>query len=263
MDLGLKDKVALVAAASKGLGKATALELAREGANVAICARTEVTLQAAAGEIERANGSEVLAVVANVSKADDIERLVQTTVDHFGRLDILVTNAGGPPAGYFLDLDDEAWFAAIELTLMSTVRLCRAAVPHMRQNGWGRIVNITSVSVKQPIDNLLLSNALRAGVVGLAKTLSNQFAGDGITVNSVCPGWTLTDRVAELNAARAREQGVPVEKVERQVTANIPMGRMGRPEELAALIAFLASERAGYITGTAIQVDGGYVKGLL
>jgi len=262
MDLGLKDKVALVAAASKGLGKAAALELAREGARLAICARGEGALRATAAEIEQATGGQVLALVADVSLPDDAARLVQTTVDRLGRLDVLVTNAGGPPAGYFLDLDDDAWQAAFELTLLSTVRLCRAAIPHMRQNGWGRIINITSVSVKQPIDNLLLSNALRAGVVGLAKTLSGQFAGDGITVNSVCPGWTLTDRVAELNAARARELGIPAQEIEQQVTANIPMRRMGQPEELAALIAFLASERAGYITGAAIQVDGGYVKGL-
>jgi len=262
VDLGIKDRVALVAAASKGLGKATALELAREGARVAICARTEGPLQATAAEIERATEGKVLAVVADVSEPGDVERLVQTTAAHYGRLDILVTNAGGPPAGYLLELNDDTWQAAFELTLMSTVRLCRAAVPHMRQHGWGRIVNITSVSVKQPIDNLLLSNALRAAVVGLAKTLSNQFAGDGITVNSVCPGYTRTDRVAELNAIRARELGVSPAKVERQTTANIPVGRLGRPEELAALIAFLASERAGYITGTAIQVDGGYVKGL-
>jgi 3-oxoacyl-[acyl-carrier protein] reductase len=263
VDLGIKNRVALVTAASKGLGKAAALELASEGANVAICARTKEPLQAAAAGIEKATGSQVLAVVADVSQPDDVERLVQATVDRYGRLDILVTNAGGPPPGYLLDLEDDTWHAAVELTLMSAVRLCRAAIPHMRQQGWGRIVNITSISVKQPIDNLLLSNALRAGVVGLAKTLSNQFAGDGITVNSVCPGYTRTDRVAELNAARARELDIPVEEVERQTTANIPMGRMGRPEELAALIAFLASERAGYITGTAIQVDGGRVKGLL
>ncbi len=262
MDLGLKDKVALVAAASKGLGKAAALELAREGVRLAICARGEGALRATAAEIEQATGGQVLALVADVSLPDDVARLVQTTVDRLGRLDVLVTNAGGPPAGYFLDFDDDVWQAAFELTLLSTVRLCRAAIPHMRQNGWGRIINITSVSVKQPIDNLLLSNALRAGVVGLAKTLSSQFAGEGITVNSVCPGWTLTDRVAELNAARARELGIPAQEIEQQVTANIPMKRMGQPEELAALIAFLASERAGYITGTAIQVDGGYVKGL-
>ena len=262
MDLGLKAKVALVTAASKGLGKAAALELAREGAHVTICARTETTLQATAAEIEETTGSPVLAVVADVSRPDDVIRLVQATVDRFGRLDVLVTNAGGPPAGYFLDLDDDAWHAAFELTLMSAVRLCRAAVPHMRQHGWGRIVLITSVSVKQPFDNLLLSNALRAGVVGLAKTLSNQFASDGITVNCVCPGWTRTERVAELLAVRAKEQNLSPAEVERQITAAIPMGRMGRPEELAALIAFLASERAGYITGTAIQVDGGYVKGL-
>ncbi len=263
MDLGLKDRVALVAAASKGLGKATALELAREGARVAICARTKKSLEAAAADITKSTGGQVLAVVADVSRSDDVERLVQTTADHWGRLDILVTNAGGPPTGYFLDLDDDAWHAAVELTLMSAVRLCRAAVPYMQKNGWGRIVNITSVSVKQPIDNLLLSNALRAGVVGLAKTLSNQFAGDGITVNNVCPGYTRTDRVTELNADRARELGISVQDVERQTTANIPLGRMGWPKELAALIAFLASERAAYITGTTIQVDGGYVKGLL
>ena len=262
MDLGLKDKVALVAAASKGLGKAAALELAREGAQVAICARTENPLRATAAEIRAATGSKVLTVVADVSDPNDVERLVQTTVDHFGRLDILVTNAGGPPTGHFLDLDDNAWHAAVELILMSAVRLCREAVPHMRKHGWGRIVNITSISVKQPIDSLLLSNALRAGVVGLAKTLSNQFASDGITVNSVCPGYTNTARVAELNRARAQELGISPEEVERQVTASIPAGRMGQPRELAALIAFLASERAAYITGTAIQVDGGYIKGL-
>jgi 3-oxoacyl-[acyl-carrier protein] reductase len=263
MDLGLGGKVALVAAASKGLGKAAALELAREGANLTICARTAATLRAAAAEIERVTGREVLAIVTDVSKAGDVDRLVQTVVDRFGRLDILVTNAGGPPAGYFLELSDDAWHTAVELTLMSAVRLCRAAISHMRKNSWGRIINITSVSVKQPIDNLLLSNALRAGVVGLAKTLSNQFASDGITVNNVCPGWTLTDRVAELTTARAREQGLSVKEVRRQVTESIPMGRMGQPQELAALIAFLASERAGYITGTTIPVDGGYVKGLL
>jgi 3-oxoacyl-[acyl-carrier protein] reductase len=262
MDFGLEDRVALVTAASKGLGKAAATELAREGAKVVICARTEGPLRAAAAEIEAATGGKVLAVAADVSRAADVTRIVQKTVAHFGRLDVLVTNAGGPPAGYFMELDDDTWQRAFELTLMSTVRLCREAVPHMQKNGWGRIINITSVSAKQPIDNLLLSNTLRAGIVGLAKTLSAQFAGDGITVNNVCPGWTLTDRVAELLDARAAEEGITPEEAEGQIAADIPMGRMARPEELAALIAFLASERARYITGTSIQVDGGYVKGL-
>ncbi|MFZ5918145.1 MAG: SDR family oxidoreductase [Chloroflexota bacterium] len=262
MDLGLKGKVALVAAASKGLGKAAALALAGEGALVAICGRTANALQAAAAEIEQASGSPVMAVVADVGRADDVERLAEAVAARFGQLDILVTNAGGPPAGHFSSLDDNAWQQAFELTLMSTVRLCRAALPHMQKNGWGRIVNITSVSVKQPIDNLLLSNALRTGVVGLAKTLSAQFAGWGITVNCVCPGWTLTDRVAELLAAQAQARGITPQEAEAQITADIPMARMGRPEELAALIAFLASEQAGYITGAAIQVDGGYVRGL-
>jgi 3-oxoacyl-[acyl-carrier protein] reductase len=192
-----------------------------------------------------------------------IRHLADEALRHYGRIDVLVTNNGGPRAGYFDDLSDEDWQQAHELTLMSAVRLIRAVLPAMRLQQWGRIINITSVSVKQPIDNLLLSNVYRAGVVGLAKTLSQQVAGDGITINNVAPGYTRTDRVLELAESQARAGDKTVEQILAERTAAWPMKRMGEPEELAALVAFLASERASYITGTTIQVDGGYVVGLL
>ncbi len=263
MDLGLKGKVALVAAASKGLGKAVAMELAGEGARVAICARGEDTLRATADEIGARAKSEVLAVAADVTVAEDVEGLVAETLNYFGRIDVLVNNAGGPPAGYFLEFGDEDWQAAFELNLLSTVRLIRAVLPGMKQRRWGRIVNITSVAVKQPVDNLILSNAVRSGVVGLAKTLATQLAAEGITVNNVCPGYTLTDRVRGLAQAQAERDGLAYDEVLARFARDVPMGRLGQPEELAALVAFLASERAGYITGQSIAVDGGYVRGIL
>jgi 3-oxoacyl-[acyl-carrier protein] reductase len=262
MDLGLKNRVAIVAASSRGLGKACALELAREGARVVICARNAAQLSETAEEL-RAGGGEVLPLAADLTDAAQIEHLVEETLRRYQRVDVLVTNNGGPPAGYFDDLDDEAWLAAHQLTLLSAVRLIRAVLPTMRAQRWGRIVNITSVSVKQPVDNLLLSNVYRPGVVGLAKTLSTQLATEGITVNNVAPGYTRTDRVLELARARADNEGSTVEEVVDDTTASFPMKRMGEPEELAALVAFLASERASYITGTTIQVDGGLAKGLL
>ena len=263
MDLGLKDRVALVAASSKGLGKACAQELAREGARVVICARDPEHLVAAADEIASATGAEVLPVEADLTDHAQIRNLVAQTLDLFGRIDVLVTNNGGPPAGYFDNFDDEAWLQAHQLTLMSAVRLIREVLPAMRAQKWGRIVNITSVSVKQPIDNLLLSNVYRPGVVGLAKTLSAQVAADGITINNVAPGYTRTDRVLDLARARAADGEQTVEEVLNGTAADVPLGRMGQPDELAALVAFLASERAGYITGATIQVDGGYVRSLL
>ena len=263
MDLGLKDRVALVAASSRGLGKACALELAREGAEVVICSRDPEHLAAAAGEITSATGAQVLPVEADLTDHAQISNLVTQTMDLFGRIDILVTNNGGPPAGFFDDFEDEAWLEAHQLTLLSAVRLIRAVLPAMRARKWGRIINITSVSVKQPIDNLLLSNVYRPGVIGLAKTLSAQVAADGITVNNVAPGYTRTGRVLELAQARAASGDQTVEAVLADRTANIPMRRMGEPAELAALVAFLASERAAYITGATIQVDGGYVTSLL
>jgi 3-oxoacyl-[acyl-carrier protein] reductase len=262
MDLGLKGRVALVGASSQGLGKACAMELARQGATVVICARHVEQLQAAAREIEGATGAEVLYLQVDLTQPEQIRHLADEVLRHYGRIDVLVTNNGGPPAGYFGDFDDDDFLGAHELTLMSAVRLIRAVLPAMRVQRWGRIVNITSVSVKQPIDNLLLSNIYRAGVVALAKTLSQQVAAEGITINNVAPGYTRTDRVLELAESRAAE-GQSVEEVVRQQAAGYPMKRMGEPEELAALVAFLASERASYITGTTVQVDGGYVQGLL
>jgi 3-oxoacyl-[acyl-carrier protein] reductase len=263
MDLGLRDRVAIVAASSRGLGKACAIELAREGAKTVICSRDCEGLAATAEEIRALTGAEVLPLKADLTDDAQIRHLADETLRRFGRIDILVTNNGGPPAGYFDDFADEAWFRAHQMTLMSAVRLIRTVLPAMRVQQWGRIVNITSVSVKQPLDNLLLSNVYRPGVVGLAKTLSAQVAADGITINNVAPGYTRTDRVLELAQTRAADEGKPVAEVLAETTASYPMHRMGEPEELAALVAFLASERAGYITGTTIQVDGGYAKGLL
>jgi 3-oxoacyl-[acyl-carrier protein] reductase len=263
MDLGLKGRVAVVGASSRGLGKACALELARQGATVVICARHVAELQSAAQEIEAATGAEVLYLEVDLTQPDQIRHLADEVLRRYGHIDVLVTNNGGPPAGYFGDFDDSDFLAAHELTLMCAVRLIRAVLPAMRVQHWGRIINITSVSVKQPIDNLLLSNIYRAGVVGLAKTLSQQVAAEGITINNVAPGYTRTNRVLELAEARAAGQGKSAEEVLAEQAADYPMQRMGEPEELAALVAFLASERASYITGTTVQVDGGYVEGLL
>lgn len=262
MNLGLKGRVALVAAASRGLGKAIAWELAREGADVAICARGKEQLKLTAEEIARDTGARVLAVAADVSVARDVLNLIRAVVEKFGRLGILVNNAGGPPPGPFATFSDEDWRQALELNLLSTVRMSRAAIPHMQAQGWGRIINLTSVSVKQPIPDLVLSNAARSGVIGLAKTLALELAPQGITVNSVCPGFTLTDRVHELFQARAEKDQKSSEEIRALYECQIPMGRLGQPEEVAALVAFLASDRAAYITGAAIQIDGGYVRGL-
>ena len=263
MNLGLQGKVAAVAAASKGLGKASALELAREGCAVAICAREESALHATAQEIAEATGARIVPVVADMTRAEDITRFIDTARTELGDPLILVTNAGGPPGGFFDQFDDAAWERAVNLTLMSTVRLIRAALPGMRQAGWGRIVNITSISVKQPIDELLLSNAIRPGVIGLAKTLAGQLAKEGITVNNVAPGYTLTDRQYELARVRAGREGRSIEEIIEASGQNIPAGRIGQPEELAAVVAFLASARASYVTGSTIAVDGGSTRGLL
>ena len=263
MDTGLKGKVALVTAASKGLGRAAALALASEGASLAICARGQAALRAAADGIRAATGAEVIAIDADVTRPDDITRTVCQAVDRFGGLDILVTNAGGPRSAPFEALTDQDWRHAVDLLLLSVVRLSAAVVPHMRRRGGGRIIHITSMSVKQPIDGLMLSNSIRAAVVGFAKTLSNELAADRILVNCVAPGYTRTDRVVELNAAVAAREGIPAAEVERRLLAKVPLGRLGEPRELADLIVFLASERSSYITGTTIPVDGGFLRGLM
>lgn len=262
MELGLRGKAALVAGASKGIGRACALGLAAEGARVAICARTEADLKAAAEAIRARTGAEVLAVPADVTHDAEIKAAVAATVRAFGGLDILVTNAGGPPPGGFAELTDAALQAAFELNLLSTVRMIREAVPHMRARRWGRIINIQSTSIKQPIEGLLLSNAIRPGVAGLAKSLAGELGRDGITINTILPGRILTDRSRGVIEHRARQAGLPVEEFLQQETAAIPLGRIGEPEEVAHVVVFLASERASYVTGVTLQVDGGLVRGL-
>jgi len=263
MDLGIAGKTAIIAAASKGIGKAVALGLAAEGANIAICARSTADLHKTASEIEsscpRAN---VLPVSADVTSSQDVKRLVQQTADRFGRIDILITNAGGPPSGRFMGFTDDDWENAVKLNLLSTVRICREVVPHMKKQGKGRIVNLVSIAAKQPIEGLILSNSIRAAVIGLAKTLSQELAADNILVNSICPGWILTDRLVSMIQKRAESQGKSYEDALSAVTADIPLHRCGTPEEVAALAVFLASEKAGYITGTTILVDGGLSRGL-
>lgn len=263
MDLGLRDKIALVAASSRGLGRSCAHSLSAEGAKVVICARDGKNLRAAADEIAGDTNNQVLAIVADLTSARDCRQVVQDTVEYFGGLHVLVTNNAGPPAGYFFDFDDNEWYRAVDLTLMSAIRLIRAAVPHMREGGWGRIINITSVSVKEPLDDLVLSNSLLAGVVGMARTLANQLAGDGITVNNVLPGYILTERVKELAQTQAKAQGKSPDEVLDGFAELVPIGRIGKPEELAAMVTFLASEQASYVSGTSILVDGGRCKGLM
>lgn len=260
MDLGLTGRCALVCGASQGLGRASAMALAAEGAAVAMCGRRPEPLRQAASEIRERTGATVLAIPADVSRASDVTRLVDETVTGLGGLDVLVTNAGGPRSAPFEQLTDDDWLAAIDTLLMSVVRLTRAAAPHMRARGGGRIINVTSVSVKQPIDDLALSNSIRGAVTGLARTLANELARDNILVTCVAPGYTATDRVIELwNAAAARE-GTAAEAVRKRTEDAIPLRRIGTPEEFGAAVAFLASARASYITGVTLQVDGGYVK---
>lgn len=263
MDLGLKDKVALVAAGSRGLGRAVAEELAAEGASLLLCARDAQTLTETAAAIADSTGAHVLAVPADVTVIGDIKRLVEAGIDRFGRLDILVTNAGGPPAGRFDQLTREQWDDAIRLTLLSAVELARQVLPGMKERRWGRIINITSIAVKQPVENLLLSNSMRAGLTGFARTLANEVAADGITVNNVLPGYTRTERLEELAQMMAEKLGISPSEFRGKWEKEIPMGRLGEPREFAALVAFLASERASYITGTSIQVDGGWIRSLL
>ncbi|KAA3657313.1 MAG: SDR family NAD(P)-dependent oxidoreductase [Calditrichaeota bacterium] len=263
MDFGIKDKHAFVAAASRGLGYAAAFELAQEGTKVTICGRDKERIEESAARIAGETGSAVVGIQANVAVSEEIKTAISVAGNQFGPIDILVTNAGGPPAGSFNDMDESAWEKAYDLTLMSSVRLIQAVLPVMQKRGWGRIVNITSISVKQPIQGLFLSNALRPGVIGMAKSLADEVAKHGITVNNVCPGWTDTERVQEIMQARAENAGSSVEEQMAKMAESVPAGRMGRPEELAALIAFLCSTRASYITGSTIQVDGGSFRGLM
>ncbi len=263
MDMGLRGTVAFVAAASQGLGEAIALELAREGASVAMCARRQDAIEAAAERVRQATGATVLPVVADVTNPGDIEAAIALTVERLGRLDILVTNAGGPPPGEFIKHDDVAWQKAFELNLMSTVRMIHQALPHLQKSGRGRIINLTSTAVKEPIPGLILSNSIRSAVVGLAKTLSQELAPNQITVNTIATGRFDTERIRQLDAGRARSLGVSDEESKKLSLSQIPLGRYGAPEEMGYLVAFLASDKAAYITGTTIQIDGGIVKSSL
>lgn len=260
MDLGIAGKVAVIAASSQGLGRAAAEALAREGAHLVINGRDAGKLQAVRDEIAAATGADVRAVAGDMTKPADIDALIRAAADAFGTVHILVNNAGGPPPGYFDQLDDAHWQRAFELTLMSAVRLTRAALPYMRRQKWGRVVNISSTSIKQPIAELLLSNSLRLGVLGWAKSLANEVAADNVLVNTVCPGWTRTERVEQLLPQRAATAGLSLAETASTLTKAIPMGRMGEPREIAAAVAFLSSEAASYITGVALQVDGGAIK---
>jgi len=263
MDFGLKDRVALVAAASRGIGFAAARELAREGARVFLCSRNEAHASAAAQKIHEETGANVAGIAADVTDGAQTESFVNLALERAGRIDICVTNAGGPPATVFADTDLDMFRKAFEQNALSAIRFAKLVLPGMRAQKWGRIVNITSVSVKQPIDGLLLSNTVRAGLTGWAKTVSNEVAADGVTVNNVAPGYTLTERQDELAATRGKASGKSKQEIIDSWALQAPMRRMASAEEIAAAVAFLASERASYITGVTLQVDGGWVRGLI
>ena len=263
MDLGLKGRAAIVAAASKGLGRAAALELAKEGAKVAICARTAADLETAANEMKSAGAQDVFFQSVDVTNAKAVADFVAAVESRFGRVDICVTNSGGPPSKLFHDASADDWRNAFELLLMGTVNFARESLPRMQKNKWGRFITITSYTVKQPVDGLLLSNSIRAGVTGLARTLANEYAAHGITVNNVCPGYTATDRLSELVEAISKRTGATDQEIRAGWAKQIPVGRLGRPDEFAAAVTFLASERASYINGVSLAVDGGIVRSLL
>ena len=259
MDLGLRGKSVLVTAASKGMGKACAMGFAAEGARVAMCARTEGDVKTAAEEVRAKTGAEVLGMTADVTKAADVKSIVARTKETFGGIDVLVANCGGPPRGMLHEMTDEQWYGAFEVSLLSVVRLVREVTPIMRARRWGRVLTIQSVSIKQPVEGLLLSNAVRPGVAGLSKTLAPELGKDNITINVVCPGRIMTDRFL----GGAKQSGMPMADYVARSAQDVPLGRIGTPEEFANVVVFLASERASYVTGTVIQVDGGMVRGIV
>lgn len=262
MDLGIKGRVALVAASSMGLGKAVALQLSNEGAKVIICAREKERLFKTRDEIAAETGGKASAFVADVTDRKQVRRMVEQVMNEFPTVEILVCNAGGPPSGIAEEFTLDDYRQALELNLLSTVNLCYEVIPYMKKQKWGRIINMNSVSAKQPIDTLILSSTARAGVLGFSKSLSNQLAPFGITVNSICPGYTRTERVENLAKTFEEKGKGSVEDFYKNIEESIPLGRLGKPEEIAHAVAFLASEGAGYITGVTLQVDGGYIKAL-
>jgi len=263
MDLELKDKVAVVGGASKGLGRACADVLAQEGVKVALCSRSRTDLDKAAQEIRDATGADVLSFAGDLDREETIKRLIAATVERFGRLDVLVNNSGGPPLARAHNATEDQWATAVQRSLLFFARMSREAVPHLRRQGGGRIINILASTVYQPIPNLALSGATRMGVVAFAKSLADEVGRDGILVNNVCPGSILSERMLSNVTARAKELGISVEEALAQRAAETAVGRIGEPRELAHLVAFLASGKASYITGTTILVDGGLVRSVL
>ncbi|NOX65815.1 MAG: SDR family oxidoreductase [Chlorobi bacterium] len=260
MNFELKDKVVLITASSKGIGKAAAELFLVEGSKVVISSSNSDNLKSAAEELKSITGSEPLTGVCDLNDLEDLKNIVKLTKEKFGKIDILVNNCGGPVPGMFDDLDDNKWQHAVEQVLMSVVRLTRGVLPYMKENNWGRIINITSLSVKQPVDNLMLSNSLRSAVTAFAKTLSNEIGKNNITVNNVAPGYTLTSRLHELAELRAKNRGITKEEIFKEMASVVPMKRLADPHEVGAMIVYLASEQAGYITGQTIAVDGGVIK---
>jgi len=263
MDLGLKGKVAIVGGASKGLGRACAEVLAEEGVKVALCSRTQAELERTAQKIRDRTGMDVLVFAGDLDHHDTIRALIAAAVSRFGRLDILVNNSGGPPLARAASATEEQWATALQRSLLFFARMSREAIPHLKQRGGGRIINILASTVYQPIPNLALSGATRMGVVAFAKSLSDEVGRDGILVNNVCPGSILSERMLSNVTARAKELGIPVEEALAQRAAETAVGRIGEPKEMAHLVAFLASDKASYITGTTILVDGGLVRSVL
>ncbi len=261
MDFGIRGQVAVVAAASKGLGRACAIALAQEGANVAIFARDLNALNETAAAV-RAASAQALVIQADVTQPDQINTVVERAASELGRLDILICNAGGPPPGKFGEVNEQQWEQAFQLSLMSVVRLIQAALPHMRRQGGGRIINLVSTSVREPIEGLILSNSIRSSVIGLAKTLSQELGPEHITINNILTGRIMTDRQRSLRERAAQQLGISVEEAIKLAEKDIPLGRLGEPEELAAVVAFLASRQGGYVTGTSIPVDGGLMNGI-
>lgn len=263
MDLELKGRVAIVTGSSRGIGKAIAYGLAMEGAQVAICARNIDPLIDTARDITTSTGTEVLPVRVDLKEKEDIRLMVERTVGKFNRIDILVNNTGGPLSKPFIETSEEDWHSSVDSLLMSVITCCKEVIPYMKKNGWGRIINMTSFAAKQPAENLILSNTVRAGILGLTKTLSNELAVDGILVNAICPGWTKTRRIEELAKSIAEKTGKNYEEIIADWARKITLKRLANPEEIANLVVFLASNKATYITGTVLQVDGGYIKSLL
>ncbi|MHB1051046.1 MAG: SDR family oxidoreductase [Bacteroidota bacterium] len=262
MDLLLNGKIALVTASSQGIGRAVAVSLAKEGVRLAICSRDERSIRNTADEIRTETGATVLPITADVSKREDIDRVIKAVVQEFGTIHILVNNAGGPPTGKITEIPDNEWDKGIQLTLMSMVRLTRAVLPLMEHQQWGRVISLVSLAAKQPIDDLLISSTLRPGILGLSKVLANQYGKFGITVNTVCPGYVLTKRMEELSHSRSAEKKMSYEEYLKDSARNIPIGRLGKPEEIGDVVTFLASPKAAYINGANVLVDGGQAKGI-